>query len=83
MTQYHKQSGAIGLTFKRRKTRCFRCDLPLATSFWKGRIVVYNLNKKFRPDQVCIRCITRESNIDRKFYQSSDQLTKFIEGILV
>ena len=78
MSKYNTKTGVIGLTFKKRKTRCNRCDLPLSTSIWKNRIVVYTVNTKARPDQICIRCVTRESNIDRTFYHSPKQLDNFV-----
>ena len=83
MSKYNTKTGVIGLTFKKRKRRCNRCDLPLSTSIWKNRIVVYTVNTKARPDQICIRCVTRESNIDRTFYHSPEQLNKFIEGSIL
>ena len=83
MTQYYKKTGAIGLTFKKTKTRCVRCDLPLSISFWKGRIIVYSINSRPRPDQICIKCMTRNSNVDRNFYHSPEQLNKFIEDSIV
>ena len=76
MTQSYTR--VIGLTSKTKKARCLRCDLPLSISLWKNVIVVYTVNTKARPEQICVRCMTRGNNVGKNFYHSPKQLDNFV-----
>ena len=78
MTQSYTKTGVIGLSSKPKKARCYRCDSLLSASLWKNRIVVYTMNRRSRPDQICVKCMSHPNNVGKLFYHSPKQLDNFV-----